>query len=98
MTGIPEYGTGRHEDYLTWLDEQRQAGEPCSFDCGYYGSDSDDLTDHERYEHADCPKCGAKAPEVDPEGFAYSVTHRPGCPRLAPEHRYGPEDAPRNED
>lgn len=28
MTGIPEYGTGRHEDWLTAQDEQRAASDP----------------------------------------------------------------------
>ena len=28
MTGIPPYGAGRHEDYLTAQDEQRAASDP----------------------------------------------------------------------
>jgi len=66
---------------------------PCSRECGYCGSDWD-LEEHERFEHADCPRCGAQAPAEDENGFAYSVTHRAGCPRLRPGHRYGPEDRP----
>ena len=57
--------------------------ENCSYECGYVSSGRD-LADHERYEHADCPRCGAKAPYVDDDGFAYSVTHWPDCPRLKP--------------
>jgi hypothetical protein len=64
---------------------------PCSRECGYCSSGKD-LADHERYEHADCPRCGAKAPAEDLDGFAYSVTHRLGCPRLAPGHRYEDEE------
>jgi hypothetical protein len=64
----------------------------CAARCGYY-SHGRDLADHERYEHADCPRCGAKAPAADEYGEAYSVTHRPDCPRLAPGHRYEDEEA-----
>jgi hypothetical protein len=28
MTGIPQYGTGRHEDYLSQQDERRAASDP----------------------------------------------------------------------
>jgi hypothetical protein len=66
----------------------------CSLRCGYYASGRD-LADHEWFEHADCPRCGAKAPQEDGNGEAYAVTHRPDCPRLQPGHRYGPEDAPK---
>lgn len=67
-------------------------GTECSARCGYYSS-GQDLADHERYEHADCPRCGAKAPAMDADGFAYSVTHRPDCIRLRPGHRYETEAA-----
>ena len=67
---------------------------PCSYECGYYTAE-EDLADHEWYEHNDCPRCGAKAPAEDENGFAYSVTHRPDCPRLQPGHIYGPEDTPK---
>ena len=42
----------------------------CGYRCGYESSGRD-LAEHERYEHADCPRCGAKAPEEDYDGFAY---------------------------
>ena len=68
----------------------REAETPCSAGCGYYGG-GQGLADHERFEHADCPRCGAKAPALDGDGVAYSVTHKPECLRLRAGHRYEEE-------
>lgn len=71
--------------------EMADAGEEeCSRRCGYV-SGGQDLADHEQHEHADCPRCGAKAPAADEDGFAYSVTHRLNCIRLQPGHSYAEE-------
>lgn len=89
MTGIPEYGAGRHEDYLSKQDEQRDAADPVPDDA--------EVAYEQWIEHRDPASVGSMAGFT--AGWQAAVTAASGWP-LCPNGcgcRLGTEDADRRD-
>jgi hypothetical protein len=70
----------RTRSTLMYEPQQCPAG---SSECGYVsGGDDRQDWEHMYWEHRACADCGSKPRDGD------SVSHRMGCPRLAPGYRY----------